>query len=228
MEQIYALYYEYADTRHYFYVGRTERDPKIRLREHHYKIKKGKEDVYKFIRERCQPNGIDVWDMELLKNENGDPTEDCEDFWVVRMIRDGHDLKNMKHGNLRKIAQLKGLAQAKGEFTTVREFVRFRDDYERSERLKREVLENKNPGFEKNLKIIEQAAIDWQFKKKIDDERIKIQEAKRLAQQAREEADRPAREARLRAETERLFRETQEEYEQECIRRQIRDGETNN
>ena len=144
MEQIYALYYEWEDERKYFYVGRTGRDPKIRHNEHRLKSRSGTEDVYKFIRERLQPSGIDVWDMELLASDDVSSYEDCEDFWVVLMIRAGHDLKNMKHGDAQKIAVLYDLAGEPGDFATVREFVKFRkqveqDNYERSERLKASV-----------------------------------------------------------------------------------------
>jgi hypothetical protein len=182
METIYALYYEYADERKYFYIGRTERDPKIRLREHRHKAARGTEDVYRFIREQCQPNGIDVWEMELLVNDQGDPTEDCEDFWVVLMIRAGHDLKNMKHGDLRKIAQLRGMAEAKGDFTTVKEFVRFRQDYERSLRLKREVLEQQASPRGDLQTILEQAQANFQEKNA-----FKI--AQRRAKEARDRAN---------------------------------------
>lgn len=144
MEQIYALYYEFNDERKYFYVGRTGRDPAIRKNEHRLKSRNGTEDVYKFIREQLQPNGIDTWDMELLESDSVSSYEDCEDFWVVLMIRAGHDLKNMKHGDTFKIAQLQDLAQSEGDFTTVREYTRFRsrveqDNYERSQRLKNAV-----------------------------------------------------------------------------------------
>ena len=142
MEQLYALYYERDDQVNFFYVGRTERAPKKRLQEHRSRAKSGTEDVYKFIRERLQPNGIDVWEMQVLVNEAGDPVDDCEDYWIVEMIRAGHDLKNMKHGDLRKIALLQGVASESTGFNTVREFVQVRDDYERSERLRREVLES--------------------------------------------------------------------------------------
>jgi tRNA uridine 5-carbamoylmethylation protein Kti12 len=192
MEQIYALYYEYADERQYFYVGRTERDPKIRLGEHRSKSRKGTEDVYRFIRERCEPNGIAVWDMELLVNDQGDPTDDCEDFWVVLMIRAGHDLKNMKHGDLRKIAQLKGLAHARGDFTTVKEFVRFRDDYECSERLKREVLEQESSPRGDLAQILFQAKANFQEKNA-----FKIQQKR--AKEARERANMLEREEWLRS-----------------------------
>lgn len=150
MDNIYALYYEYADERQYFYVGRTN-DPKRRLSEHrsNVKNKKHQEDVYQFIRERCQPNGIDVWDMEVLVSEANQRPEDCEDFWVVLMIRAGHDLKNMKHGDLHRIAlNLMARQRLDLDFTNVEEFIEFREivereqreAYERSERLKRSVL----------------------------------------------------------------------------------------
>jgi hypothetical protein len=144
MEQIYALYYEQDDQRQYFYVGRTGRDPKIRHNEHKLRSKTGTEDVYKYIRENLQPSGIAVWDMELLVSDDVSSSEDCEDFWVVLMIRAGHDLKNMKHGDAQKIAEIYDLAGAPGDFTTVREFVRLRnrveqDNYARSERLKKSV-----------------------------------------------------------------------------------------
>lgn len=150
MEHIYALYYEYADERRYFYVGRTN-DPKRRLQEHRRNVKNTKhtEDVYQFIRERCQPNGIDVWDLEVMVTEPNMRAEDCEDFWVVLMIRAGHDLKNMKHGDLHRVA-LQFLARQRQDldFTNVSEFIEFRETvereqreaYERSERLKKSVL----------------------------------------------------------------------------------------
>ena len=150
MEQIYALYYERDDEKHYFYVGRTGRDPKIRHREHRLKSKTGTEDVYRYIREHLEPNGIAVWDMEPLWTQPNGRPEDCEDFWVVLMIRAGHDLKNMKHGDLHRIA-LQLLAKRQGDFEDVDEFVAFRErvareDYERSQKLKREVLgETENP-----------------------------------------------------------------------------------
>ena len=144
-DQIYALYYEWEDQRCYFYVGRSC-DPVRRHTEHksNVKNKKHKEDVYEYIREQLQPNGIDIWDMEVLVSEPNARAEDCEDFWVVLMIRAGHNLKNMKHGDLHRIT-LEILSKERGEFTTVTEFVEWRErvereKYERSERLKREVL----------------------------------------------------------------------------------------
>jgi hypothetical protein len=141
-EQIYALTRFDGIRHHYFYVGRTN-DPKRRLAEHHRNVRNPKhnEDVYVYIRECMEPCGIPIWSMEVLENEHGDPVDECEDFWVVLMIRAGYDLKNMKHGDLKKIAKLRQLAEAQGDFTTVKEFVEFREAYERSQRLKQQVLD---------------------------------------------------------------------------------------
>jgi len=150
-DQIYALYYDYNDQRHYFYVGRTN-DPARRLAEHrrNAKNKTHTEDVYQYIRDYRQPNGIDLWDMEVLWTQPNSRAEDCEDFWVVLLIRAEHQLQNMKRGDLHRIA-LEMLSKHQGEFTDVDEFVEFkqrveREDkerlaYERSDRLRSSVLE---------------------------------------------------------------------------------------
>ena len=167
MEQIYALYYEWEDQRQYFYVGRTGRNPQIRKNEHRLKSRTGREDVYQFIREQCQPNGIDTWDMELLETEPNGTPEDCEDFWVVLMIRAGYDLKNMKHGDLHRIS-LEILSRERGEFQTVDEFVHFRErvareQYERSQALKKSVLEE-TPSPRGDLQmILEQARLRYEI-----------------------------------------------------------------
>jgi len=154
-DKIYALYYEYAEQRHYFYVGRTN-DPARRLGEHRRNVKNSKhrEDVYQFIRERCEPNGIPVWDMEVMVIEETARPEDNEDFWVVLMIRAGHELKNMKHGDLHRIAlTIMAGKRLDLDFTTVDEFIDFRTAvereeraaYERSERLRKDILAESDP-----------------------------------------------------------------------------------
>jgi hypothetical protein len=162
-DQIYALYYEWEDQRRYFYVGRSC-DPARRHTEHKSNAnnKKHKEDVYEYIRDQLQPNGIDIWDMEVLVSEPNARAEDCEDFWVVLMIRAGHNLKNMKHGDVHRV-HLALLARNRLDlnFTTVEEFVEFRETvdreqreaYERSERLKKSVL-GEEPGDPVLLEMI--------------------------------------------------------------------------
>jgi predicted GIY-YIG superfamily endonuclease len=130
-DQIYALYYDYNDRRHYFYVGRTN-DPARRLSEHRRNANDPEhtEDVYEFIRKERQPNGIDLWDMELLWTQPNGRSQDCEDFWVVLLIRADNKLKNMKRGDLHRLV-LETTARKQGEFQDVDEFVEFRDRVER-------------------------------------------------------------------------------------------------
>ena len=182
MEQIYALYYEYADERRYFYVGRTGRDPAIRKREHLSKSKTGTEDVYRFIREKLQPNGCEVWDMEIMPTDGTGSFEDCEDFWVVLMIRAGHELKNMKHGDTQKIAALMDLARAPGDFDSVEKFTKFRrqveeENYARSQRL-RELVTGMTPSPRGDLQEILEAA---KIRFDANDERARQQRIKREA-----------------------------------------------
>jgi hypothetical protein len=247
-DQIYALYYDYADERHYFYVGRTN-DPKRRLSEHRANANNCKhtEDVYEFIRKERQPNGIDLWDMELLWTQPNGRSQDCEDFWVVLLIRAGNKLKNMKRGDLHRLV-LETVARKQGEFQDVDEFVEFRDrvdretrqqlEYARSRKLQESVLEETTPNPRINvselLAAIQEQQEDLMRRREAD--QLEREQKQRL-REARFEAERPAREARIKAETERLMREeqerqwkefynTQEEYEQECVRRQQRDGES--
>jgi hypothetical protein len=166
-DQIYALYYNWADERHYFYVGRTN-DPARRLSEHRRNANNPEhtEDVYHYIRECRQPNGIDLWDMEILWSQPNSSAEDCEDFWVVLLIRAGNQLMNMKRGDLHRIA-LEMLSKQQGEFTDVDEFVEFkqrveREDkerlaYERSDKLRNEVLDE-TPGDPLLREIIQENA----------------------------------------------------------------------
>jgi hypothetical protein len=216
-ENIYALYYEYGDQRHYFYVGRTI-DPKRRMSEHrsNVKNKNHQEDVYCFIRERCQPNGIDVWDMEVLVSEENARPEDCEDFWVVLMIRAGHDLKNMKRGDLHRVV-LTMMAKKQGDFENVDEFVEFRERvdkeikqelaaYERSKRLKENVLEETpNPNLDVQALLAAVAARRTEADRRASEKRKK--------QAARERANILEREAWLKSLREKGIVEDDDETE---------------
>ena len=181
-DQIYALYYEYADERQYFYVGRSN-DPARRHNEHKYNVKNKNhtEDVYVFIRDKLQPNGIDVWEMEILVSEPNARPEDCEDFWVVKLIRDKHKLMNMKHGDLRRI-NLERLAKERGEFQTVNEFVEFRErvdreKYERSIRLRNSILDE-NAGNHQLLELVRQNAEAFRVKNEANVQRRLKKEAR--------------------------------------------------
>jgi predicted GIY-YIG superfamily endonuclease len=244
-EKIYALYRLWNDQPQYFYVGRTN-DPERRLAEHRRAARnpQHREDVYCYIREHLQPCGIDIWDMEVLVTEETARPEDNEDFWVVLMIRAGYDLKNMRHGDLHRVA-LEFMARARPDqdFKTVDEFIEFRaavekeqrEAYERSRQLKQSILEETaNPRLDVQ-----------EFLKSLQEQQETLQQRRRKeqAEQAEKQRQRDekfaqaaaARETRLRAETEQLMREEQErrwkefystqaEYEQECVRRQLRDS----
>lgn len=105
-ERIYALYYEDNQGKHYFYVGRTEREGDARYKEHRAAVlaennPKFKTDVYEFIRNEV-PYG--VFYEEVLCVCNQDNPDDYEDFYVVQLIRAGHTLQNMKSGDARRLA----------------------------------------------------------------------------------------------------------------------------
>lgn len=193
MEHIYALYYEQDDQRRYFYIGRTGRDPKIRKNEHKLKSRTGTEDVYEFIREKLEPNGIAIWDLEVLTLNTNASYEDCEDFWVVLMIRAGYDLKNMKHGDQRKIADLVELAKTEGDFTTVEEFQQFRkrverEQYEASERLKK-YIKGMEPSPRNDLQDILAVSLEKYKEQNGQQRQRRIKREARELARAREKAE---------------------------------------
>ena len=200
-DQIYALYYDWADERHYFYVGRTN-DPNRRLSEHKANAKNltHTEDVYEFIRKERQPNGIDLWDMEVLWTQPNGRSQDCEDFWVVLLIRAGNKLKNMKRGDLHRIV-LETVARKQGEFQDVDEFVEFRDrvayetkqqlEYARSRKVQDSVLET-TP----NPHIDVQALLDSVIANRSEADKKRAEQLKKQA--ARERANILERDAWLK------------------------------
>lgn len=103
-ERIYALYYETAAGRQYFYVGRTERAGDVRYREHRAAVisdaPRFQTDVYRFIRDEvfCA-----VFEEEILCECTENP-DDHEDYYVVKLIREGYVLRNMKHGDAKRMA----------------------------------------------------------------------------------------------------------------------------
>jgi len=108
-EYIYALYHYINGTKTYFYVGRSERTKGIRFEEHRANVnrKSHTEDVYTYIREQvlCQ-----IFEEEILCTCS-DNANDYEDFYVIKLIRDGHNLQNMKHGDQKKIALLSEITE---------------------------------------------------------------------------------------------------------------------
>lgn len=146
MEHIYALYRVWNEEKIYFYVGRSKRAPHIRFSEHQNNARNTKhtEDVYRYIREQATRCDIQLFEQEILCEVDSNNADDYEDFYVVKLIRAGHDLKNMKHGDARRIAATE-LANSAEVIESVSDVKRYkerkqREAYERSEALKREVL----------------------------------------------------------------------------------------
>lgn len=146
MEHIYALYRVWNEEKIYFYVGRSKRAPHIRFSEHQNNARNTKhtEDVYRYIREQATRCDIQLFEQEILCEVDSNNADDYEDFYVVKLIRAGHDLKNMKHGDAKRMAAYE-LASSSEVIESVSDVKRYkerkqREAYERSEALKREVL----------------------------------------------------------------------------------------
>ena len=121
LEHIYALYSIKEDVKSYFYVGRSIREPSERLKEHHYAVrnKSKTEDVYKHIRENLVLCDIPYFEQEILCWCNDDEPDDCEDFYVIKLIRGGHKLMNMKRGDAKRVAEAVEIASTSEVFETV-------------------------------------------------------------------------------------------------------------
>jgi hypothetical protein len=103
---IYALGFTEADEWFPFYVGRTER-PEQRFKEHQYAAKSADDTsthVYQFIKNELVPLGIEFEMRELEKYGDEGPT-DLEDEHIVKLLLDGHSLKNMKKGDANWLAE---------------------------------------------------------------------------------------------------------------------------
>lgn len=103
MEHIYALVHYIDGKKIYFYVGRSTREPLIRFREHQANVNSvgHREDVYEYIR---QSVACTVFEQEILCYCEDDNENDYEDFYVIKLIQDGHILQNMKKGDAKRIA----------------------------------------------------------------------------------------------------------------------------
>lgn len=146
-EHIYALYGIRNGVKEYFYVGRSEREPSIRFKEHEYSARntKKQEDVYLHIRQEFMRCDVFLVEHEVLCWCDEFAPQDYEDFYVIKLIREGYELQNMKHGDQKRLAAIadaKQLATDNVEIATVgqlREY-RARKAFERSEALRKEVL----------------------------------------------------------------------------------------
>lgn len=94
-----------------FYVGRTE-DANRRFKEHKSAGKNANDEsthVYQFINKELMPLGIDFELNELEKYGSEGPT-DLEDEHIVRLLVEGHQLKNMKKGDANWLAERQNAA----------------------------------------------------------------------------------------------------------------------
>ncbi len=149
-EHIYALYSEYDMVKSYFYVGRSKRSPEIRLNEHLQAVNNTKktEDVYCHIRDNLMLCGIPVFEHEILCWCDDNEPQDCEDYYVIKLIRKGHKLMNMKKGDAKKTAaqnEIMSIAKSKEVFHSVNDLKAYRvkraaEAYQKSEALRAEVL----------------------------------------------------------------------------------------
>jgi hypothetical protein len=110
-EYIYALYHYVNGDKVYFYVGRSEREQGIRFKEHR-RAANSKEarfdtDVYNYIREKVL---CTIFDEEVLCVCEDENPNDYEDYYVIKLIRAGHKLMNMKAGDAKKLAELGEIA----------------------------------------------------------------------------------------------------------------------
>jgi hypothetical protein len=147
-EFIYSLYHykDGIDKKVYFYVGRSEREQGIRFKEHQYAAGSVREcfktEVYEYIRNEvlCQ-----IFEEEVLCVCEDENPQDHEDFWVIKLIREGHNLRNEKHGDQKRIAALQDAYDLEVGGVTVetvqqlREY-RARKASERSQKLREDVL----------------------------------------------------------------------------------------
>jgi hypothetical protein len=139
---IYGLYYFDSSPigkKRYFYVGRSI-DVIRRLKEHNYAKKEGHEDKYDFIRE-IESQGID-WDVDVLKEiPDGEYPPDNERWYVIKLIREGHDLTNMRYGSESRLKELVEQVAAT-QIRSVSDVAKDRlfRKYQHSKKLKRRVL----------------------------------------------------------------------------------------
>jgi hypothetical protein len=122
---IYALYD--AKDFEYFYVGRTERALLIRMNEHRRDYKTGTEHKYQYMRE-LEAKGIN-WRVDILAVvKEGD--KKFEDYYVYKLLCEGHPLKNQKMGDSIESANWDAMARmrsAKQRYSSPQAFLTARE-----------------------------------------------------------------------------------------------------
>lgn len=150
-EFVYALYHykDGVDKKIYFYVGRSYREVGVRFKEHQRAAssndKRFATDVYDYIRKEVV---CGIFEEEILCWVDDDNPQDYEDFFVIKLIREGHNLQNEKHGDQKRIAAIADAKElgdvALRDVTELREYRRIREERiagERAAKLREGVLE---------------------------------------------------------------------------------------
>ena len=213
-----------------FYVGRTE-DAERRFKEHKSAGKNATDEsthVYQFIKKELLPLGIEFELNELEKYGEEGPT-DLEDEHIVRLLLEGHQLKNMKKGDANWLAERQTAASdmKKRGMTSYRQYKQ-RLSYEEQQRkieqanAKRiaEELAHKKWQEEqaalltlreanrlKNIAYAHQLAEERRIK---DEEKRLAKEQADIRKKLQEAAYAATREKNIRDETQRLMREEEE------------------
>lgn len=145
-EFIYALTHWVNGRKIYFYVGRSEREVGIRYKEHrnavHCYAPRFNTDVYNYIRAN---DPLMLFEEELLCWCEDDNVDDYEDYWVIKLIRDGHNLQNEKHGDAKRLALLEDAYELERDnvrISTVKDYRLYKEKraFERAAALREKVL----------------------------------------------------------------------------------------
>ena len=127
-----------AGNKKVFYVGRSKEVGR-RLREHQYRVEKGHEDKYEFIR-ALEAAGT-PWDIETIQTVAKDEyLPDAERWQVIQLTREGHQLTNMRHGPIERRKELAEQVSC-ARIRSAKEvgFDRIRRQFKASKRLKRRI-----------------------------------------------------------------------------------------
>lgn len=213
-----------------FYVGRTE-DANRRFKEHKSAGKNANDEsthVYQFINKELMPLGIEFEMHELEKYGSEGPT-DLEDEHIVRLLVEGHQLKNMKKGDANWLAERQRAANDMKQrgMTSFRKY-KERLSYEEQQRkieeanAKRIAEELAHKAWQeeqaalltlreatrlKNIAYAHQLAEEQRIRD--EEKRIKVEQSG-ILRRIREQQYANTRENNIRAETERLMREEEE------------------
>lgn len=106
MKVIYGIYTIAEDSvqKKYFYVGKTNNLAR-RIKEHERAKATGTEDKYVYMRS-IQDQDIQWFYEELVSIPDEDYWHDHERLHVILLIREGHELMNMRHGDRGKLKEI--------------------------------------------------------------------------------------------------------------------------